>query len=216
MSSADFSSLFPARQRSSSADESTGLRFTDIVRKRRRPLLLVLDCAGGVIYSSLPDNAQLAEQRVVEEAAAQAKVLLRTPDLAADEVDAQAIPADDQRWSLVVVDSVVYSVRLFPLHGATDDPRHEQYVAVIELIGGAHSDGIDFATIKARFRLSNRELDVLVALMTGTKDKEIARNLGVTVGTVRAYLKAVRAKLGVTSRTAAVNLVHEASGRNTT
>jgi DNA-binding CsgD family transcriptional regulator len=215
MITADISSLFPARHRAAADDNATGLRFTDIVRKRRRPLLLVLDRAGGVVYSSLPDGAQLSEQRVVDEAAAQAKVLLGTPELPPDDGDGDSVPAEDQRWSLVVVDSVVYSVRLFPLHGATDDLRHEQYVAVIELIGGAQSEGIDFATIKARFRLSNRELDVLVALMTGTKDKEIARNLGVTVGTVRAYLKSVRAKLGVTSRTAAVNLVHEASGRNT-
>lgn len=216
MSSADWSSLSPVRHRPGPEGASPDLRFTDILRKRRRPLLFVLDQLGGLLHSSLPGGATLAEQRLAEQAAARARILLREEPTAGDDQDPEAIQADGQRWSLIVVDEVVYSVRLFPLHGISDELRPGHYVAVVELIGAAHAEGIDFAAIKARFRLSNRELDVLAALMTGTKDKEIARNLGVTVGTVRAYLKAVRAKLGVTSRTAAVNLVHQASGRNGT
>jgi len=214
MSSADWSSLSPVRQRPSPEGTTPDLRFTDILRKRRRPLLFVLDHLGGLLHSSLPSGATLAERRLAEQAADCARTLLREVPEVPDDQDPEAIQADGQRWSLIVVDEVVYSVRMFPLHGASDDAQHGNYVAVVELIGAAQSEGIDFAAIKARFRLSNRELDVLAALMTGTKDKEIARNLGVTVGTVRAYLKAVRAKLGVTSRTAAVNLVHQASGRS--
>jgi DNA-binding CsgD family transcriptional regulator len=45
--------------------------------------------------------------------------------------------------------------------------------------------------------------------MNGAKDKDIARSVGLTTGTVRSYLKSIRAKLGVTTRTAIVSLVHE-------
>jgi DNA-binding CsgD family transcriptional regulator len=38
---------------------------------------------------------------------------------------------------------------------------------------------------------------VLDALMSGQTDKEIAARLTVSVETVRAYLKSIRAKLGV-------------------
>ena len=44
--------------------------------------------------------------------------------------------------------------------------------------------------------------------MGGDTDKEIARSLTVSVETVRAYLKSIRAKLGVGTRTAIVHVVH--------
>ena len=70
---------------------------------------------------------------------------------------------------------------------------------------------VDFGLVKKKYRLSNRECDVLEALMNGAKDKDIARSVGLTTGTVRSYLKSIRGKLGVTTRTAIVSLVHEIS-----
>jgi DNA-binding NarL/FixJ family response regulator len=52
-------------------------------------------------------------------------------------------------------------------------------------------------------RLTARERDVLPLLAAGLTNKGIARELGLTEGTVRIYVSAIFAKLGVTNRTEA-------------
>ncbi|MBS0420983.1 MAG: response regulator transcription factor [Proteobacteria bacterium] len=52
--------------------------------------------------------------------------------------------------------------------------------------------------------LTSREVDVLGLLMLGLSDKEIAKRLERSVGTVKTHLKALRAKLNASSRTEAV------------
>lgn len=202
-----------ASTRAAAPTDTIDLNVSNILKMRRRPLLLLIDEAGDLLYSTLHDSAPPAEHRLVGQALAEAKALFHAELVPDADRDLDGSPLGNQRWSLIVLDNTVYSVRLCPLHRAGDAPAEDHYAVVIEPIAGSQPVGIDFATIKSRFRLSNRELDVLSALMTGTKDKQIARELGVSVGTVRAYLKSVRAKLGVTTRTAAVNLVHEAAGK---
>ena len=52
--------------------------------------------------------------------------------------------------------------------------------------------------------LTDRELEVLVAVAQGERSKEIARRLGITERTVKAHLTNIYNKLGVDSRAAAV------------
>jgi DNA-binding CsgD family transcriptional regulator len=52
--------------------------------------------------------------------------------------------------------------------------------------------------------LTDRELDVLRLMMVGLSNKAIANSIARSVGTVKSHVKAVRAKLNVTSRTEAV------------
>ncbi len=54
--------------------------------------------------------------------------------------------------------------------------------------------------------LSQREIDVLRCVGRGNANKEIASKLGVSEETVKAHLKSVFLKLGVTDRTQAVTL----------
>lgn len=53
--------------------------------------------------------------------------------------------------------------------------------------------------------LSAREADVLVALVQGARNSEIAGRLGISERTVKAHLGSIYQKLGVTSRSAAVS-----------
>lgn len=57
--------------------------------------------------------------------------------------------------------------------------------------------------------LTGREHDVLQLLATGQCNKEIARALGIGVGTVKSHLKGVMSKLGARARTHAVVLAAE-------
>ena len=52
--------------------------------------------------------------------------------------------------------------------------------------------------------LTDRELEVLVAVSQGERNKEIARRLGITERTVKAHLTSIYNKLGVDSRAAAI------------
>jgi DNA-binding CsgD family transcriptional regulator len=191
-------------------------RLADILRKRRGPLFLLIGAGGALQYSSLPDSAPPGEHRLLGQAYAEAQSMINAGVGHSCQPDESDPAPECQRGALTMLDDLVYSVRLFQLFRAARDRdlRESQYAVIIEPIVGPLTDGVDFSRIKEKFRLSNRELDVLIALMTGTKDKQIARSLGVSAGTVRAYLKIVRAKLGVTTRTAIVNLVHEVAGKN--
>ena len=57
--------------------------------------------------------------------------------------------------------------------------------------------------------LSERELDVLRLLGTDLGGPEIARELSVSLNTMRTHTKSIYAKLGVTSRRAAVRQAQE-------
>jgi DNA-binding NarL/FixJ family response regulator len=57
-----------------------------------------------------------------------------------------------------------------------------------------------------RIRLTDRENDVLQGLAQGLSDKQIARELGVSVETVRTHVKGIFNKLGAASRLQALAL----------
>lgn len=69
--------------------------------------------------------------------------------------------------------------------------------------------------LAASIHLSKRETEVLDLLAEGLRNKEIADRLGLSVETVRDYLKHIYAKLGVSSRTEAALKYLTESGRLT-
>lgn len=191
--------------------------LTSILRKRRRPILLVIDEDGDLVYSSVPESAAAAEHRLLGQAVVEAKSLfqqqfLGDPGLGLRNGSRLVVDGPEQRSTLVALGHEFFSLRVMPLHAAGDDQSPEQFAALVEPIVEPLADRVDFDLIKVKYRLSNREIDVLESLMSGRKDKEIAQSVGLTAGTVRSYLKSIRAKLGVTTRTAIVNLVHEFIG----
>jgi len=56
--------------------------------------------------------------------------------------------------------------------------------------------------------LTERELDVLKLLVAGLSNAAMARELVITVGTVKRHVNSIYGKLGVTSRTQAVARAH--------
>ncbi len=61
---------------------------------------------------------------------------------------------------------------------------------------------LDMHQAQRLYRLSPRETSVITALATGKTDKEIAMALDVSPETVRWYLKSIRTKMEVSTRTA--------------
>jgi len=192
------------------ADERYEFKLSEILRQRGRPFLLVIDSDGNLDYSSIPENSPFQEQQYLDKALEQAHQLFDSANGRA-KADAQlVVDKPNEKSSLLMLAGTYYSIRIFPLHGAHLSDTGGKCAAVIEPIVKPLSNGVEFDRVKDAWGLSKRELDVLRELMSGFTDKQIAREVGVSVETVRAYLKSIRVKLGVCTRTAIVHTVHEA------
>jgi DNA-binding NarL/FixJ family response regulator len=90
-------------------------------------------------------------------------------------------------------------------------------VLVAQLIGAVRSAAAGYRVIPAaiaarlaeftpRVELTAREVELLRLVSRGLRNREIARVIGRTEGTVKAHLKHILEKLGVNDRTGAVTL----------
>jgi len=61
-------------------------------------------------------------------------------------------------------------------------------------------EGVDWSQVSDLLRLSERELQVVHRILEGKKMVQIAREMGLGVGTVKTYCGRVRAKLGVSDQ----------------
>jgi DNA-binding CsgD family transcriptional regulator len=198
-------------------DEKYDFKLTDILRRRQRPLLMLLNQRAELLYASAPllegpaHGARHAMDPMIEAALVEAQRLFREPQPVATIVKQLVINKPGERCALVILENQFCCMRLFRLQKADED-ADEVYAALVEPISDPKIAGVDLDRVKGLFRLSKREVDVLDALMSGMTDKEIAIRLTVSVETVRAYLKSIRAKLGVKTRTAIVSTVHNIRG----
>jgi DNA-binding CsgD family transcriptional regulator len=196
-------------------DQKYDFKLTDILRKRQRPLLMLLDRDGQLLFSSIPpadSNAKLADsgftQQLMSEALIETQRLFKQQNQPVSTVVEQLqVNKPGERCALVVLGTGFYCLRLFALQDGNGE-RGQLFAALIEVISKPKAESVDINKVRGLFRLSNREVDVLKALISGGTDKEIAIRLAVSVETVRAYLKSIRAKLGAKTRTAVVSIVH--------
>lgn len=198
-------------------DEKFDFKLTDILRRRQRPLLMLLNQHAELLYASAPPKHDFSAAREppdprIDAALAEAQRLFHDPQPAASIVKQLVIDKPGERCALVILENQFYCMRLFRLQ-KIDEDADELYAALVEPIGNPKLTAVNLEQAKGLFRLSKREVDVLDALMSGMTDKEIALRLSVSVETVRAYLKSIRAKLGVKTRTAIVSTIHNLRGR---
>ena len=78
-------------------------------------------------------------------------------------------------------------------------------VAVVLERGGAASRVL--AEMSERFRLTGRELEAVELLIQGLTNKEIAERMNISPNTVRAFMRMVMGKLGVSTRSGIVGIV---------
>ena len=99
--------------------------------------------------------------------------------------------------------ALLAAARIVVEGGSAIDPRlarslFDQLAASPDHEPGAHALAVD------AYHLTARETDVLRSLAQGRRNKEIAADLGITVGTVKTHIRQVCRKLGVRDRTSAV------------
>ncbi len=196
-------------------DEKYDFKLTDILRRRHRPLLFIVDGEAEVIYSCKPDDNPPGERftptitaELIDMALREAKQLMSADNEPVGSITRQIIINKPfEKCALTVLHKQFWCIRVFEMDSSAE-AGDARYAVLVEPIGTPHSEGLDMQKVQGLFRLSRRESDVVEELTAGGTDKEIAQQLGISVETVRAYLKSVRAKLGVSTRTAIVSAVH--------
>lgn len=192
------------------ADERYHFKLSEILRQRGTPFLLVIDGEGNLEHSSIPEQSPFQEQKNLDRALELAHQLFLSGQSHQDALSQLVVDKPDERSSLLVLAGHYYSIRIFPLHRSMANASAGKYAAVVEPIAKPLSNGVEFERVKEAWGLSKREIDVLRELMSGNTDKQIAINVQISVETVRAYLKSIRVKVGVATRTAIVHAVHQA------
>jgi DNA-binding CsgD family transcriptional regulator len=190
-------------------DERYHFKLSEILRRRHRPLLFMIDEQGELQFSSLPVEAPEVEHHLLNLALAEAKQLFERETAKEENVRQLIVEKPGERCALVILDEQLFSLRLFPFYGPIEGLMLDMYAVLVEPVVKPVADRIQYNKVKEKFGLSNRETDVLRVLMTGDTDKAIAQEMGLSVETVRAYLKTVRVKLGVHTRAAIVHQVHK-------
>jgi DNA-binding CsgD family transcriptional regulator len=98
-----------------------------------------------------------------------------------------------------------YIVRVVILYDQAHSSKGQnQYMFILERI---RSDLLNIPQISREWKLNKREQDLIQLLLSGMSNKEIAYALGLSLNTVKAYMKLLMRKLGVNSRAGIITLV---------
>ena len=187
--------------------------LVDTLDYRHLPLLFIINADGDLLQSSFSSSNFLARGGLATQLLLAIKSLIHNaPFTLVNHTKGEKNLLKKQKNSClpVSIGGVFYSVRLLPLCDLKQQNNQAQYAAVVEQ-AAHHSDGVNYDMVKETFHLSCREIEVIQALLLGDTDKVIARAIGISPETVRGYLKSIRAKLRVSTRTAIVHVVHELS-----
>jgi DNA-binding CsgD family transcriptional regulator len=98
-----------------------------------------------------------------------------------------------------------YAVRGVLLHNPMQSSKRQtQYMFILERI---RTDLLNIPQISREWNLNNREQDLIQLLLSGMSNKEIAYALGLSLNTIKAYMKLIMRKLGVNSRAGIISHV---------
>jgi len=94
-----------------------------------------------------------------------------------------------------------YHCRAFSLGGHSKGPSHPIMALLLER---GHSGSVQVSQVSEQFNLTVREKEALGHLVQGLTSKEIANRMNISPNTVKAFLRLIMIKMGVTTRCAIV------------
>ncbi len=174
-----------------------------IIDKRSQPGLLLFNLRGKMIslnpmarqiMSRLHDGRFLQKIRLVLKNLNRASPIQRSTGSKSP----AASPAEPLIQTTISNGKGDYSLQAFYL----DDQPGGRFPMAAVLVTPVTTSRLNLDKARRQWSLSFREVDVMNGLFSGLSDKEIAFSLGIATETVRGYLKNIRTKLGVSSRTA--------------
>lgn len=97
-----------------------------------------------------------------------------------------------------------YFCRPFLVDGHSKDPSNPSIAALLER---GPSGLIPLSQVSEQFNLTQREVEALTYLLEGLNSKEIANRMNISTSTVKAFLRLIMIKTGVSSRSAIVRKI---------
>jgi DNA-binding CsgD family transcriptional regulator len=97
-----------------------------------------------------------------------------------------------------------YFCRAFLIDSHAKEPGQPTTAVLLER---GPSGLVPLSQVCQQFNLTQREQEVLVHLLQGTRNKEIANRMNISPNTVRAFLRLIMIKTGVSSRSAIVGKI---------
>ncbi len=97
-----------------------------------------------------------------------------------------------------------YFCRAFLVDAQAKDPAHPNIAILLER---GPSGLVSLSLVSQRFNLTQREREVLEYLLQGLSTKEIANRMNISSNTVKAFLRLIMTKMGVSSRTAVMRKI---------
>ena len=181
--------------------ESEGLATNkDVSTSRSAAGLLLLDCSLSPMWFNreavqilgYPDNVEsLTNSEFLLRETMRARLLTTSP--AGESVFVKEVQSGRRR----------YCCRAFPI----DSHGEELCQPTAVLLERAPLGPVPLSQVCQQFNLTQREQEVLVHLLQGIRNKEIADRMNISSNTVRAFLRLIMIKTGVSSRSAIVGKI---------
>lgn len=95
----------------------------------------------------------------------------------------------------------IYSCRSFPVSSMSNGHSQASWAVLLER---SSARSTSFAQLCERFHLTTREQEVAQFLMQGLTSKEIGLRMQISPNTVKAFLRLIMVKMGVSTRSAIV------------
>jgi len=97
-----------------------------------------------------------------------------------------------------------YFCRAFFVESCVKDPSHPSIAVLLER---GPSGSVPLSLVSQQFNLTRREREVLEYLLQSLTSKEIANRMNISPNTVKAFLRMIMIKTGVSSRSAMVSKI---------
>lgn len=169
-----------------------------------------------VLYGALRSGAPIGDRTIRQASAVAAQLQAELRDIrrsSAVPPEPDHRPAEHEHPALAELDDIIATTtdahlrqRLRRVHREFSRSRHTGPVHPGLL---KSSEPPEPTTVAGAAKLTPREIDVLAMVATGGTNADIAEGLGLSVQTIKAYLKSAMGKLEVRNRTAAVHVCRE-------
>lgn len=167
----------------------------DVVLRLVPVAALVIDRQGHLLIANAPARALFNGPAIPERVVAMAA---RTAEMSAEGVTLQKADGGNLTLQLVPAD-------------VGEPPEHDSAApSVVFLVPAGKPAAIDSTALKRRYSLTPAQMKVVAHLCHGMTNREIARELGLSVETVRKHVATIFEKTGVNKRAAVVALAYGA------
>ncbi len=97
-----------------------------------------------------------------------------------------------------------YRCRAFSVNSQSRDPSH---ATVVLFERSPRRGAIDIAQVAAEFHLTERERETVGLLLEGLTSKQIAERMNISTNTVKAFVRLIMVKMGVSTRSGIVGKI---------